>query len=228
MTWTKTPDDYPDRLLDLSDAAYRLHHAATVYANRVGLDGRLTDARVSLVPVPLRSRRNSVIRELEAAGLWERDGGEWVLTDFFEAQLSAEEVRCRREYDAIRQRIRFATSSAHKAELRALEDAAKAALNVARERRRGRADEAITEATALPTSHRESHGDSHRPAPIRPAPSRSSTRARDENGTGTPSFAPVGSDECARCHQPFGLVETRTMVPRVGEVHAECPTVTAA
>ena len=35
------PDDYPERLLDLTDAAYRLHHAATTSCNRLLTDGDL-------------------------------------------------------------------------------------------------------------------------------------------------------------------------------------------
>jgi hypothetical protein len=166
VTWTKTPDDYPDRLLELSDAAYRLHHAGTTYVNRVGLDGRIPRARLSLVPVPARTRRPSTITELEAAGLWIRDGDGWDLADFFGAQLSAEEVACRRDYDAIRQRIRFAKTPDLKAELRLEEDAAKRRLNDARERRRARA------------SHRESHRDSQRPVPYPPRPDPSQGRGR--------------------------------------------------
>jgi hypothetical protein len=158
VTWTKSSDDYPDRLLDLSDAAYRLHHAATVFCNRLSLDGSLPRSRLSLIPVPTRTRRAAVVRELIDAGHWiETDDG-WTLADFFEAQLSAEEVAAQRRYDAVRQAKRFASTPEKKAELRADEDAAKRLLYAARERRRA-------------ISHRESQRDSQRPVPSRPAPS---------------------------------------------------------
>ena len=117
MVWTKTPDDYPDRLMDVTDSAYRLHHAATTYSNRVGSDGRIHKSRLTLIPVPARTRRPAVVRELEAAGFWDRDATGWTLADFFDAQLSAEEVDAQRRYDAIRQRIRFAKNKESKDEL---------------------------------------------------------------------------------------------------------------
>lgn len=183
MTWTKTADDFPDRLLDLSDSAYRLHHAATTYANRVGLDGRIPKARLTLLPVPAKTRRASVVKELVSADLWAASGDAWELLDFFEAQLSSEEVRCRREYDAIRQRIRFASTPEIKAVLRQDEDAAKSDLNAARERRRAR------------TSQRDSQRDSQSPVPFRPAPARPDpTQGR---GRGRKSAPPVGAFEGA-------------------------------
>ena len=111
MTWTKTPDDWPDRLFDLSDSAYRLHHAATTFCNRLLLDGSLPKVRLAMVPVPQRARRPPIVRELIDAGLWLESADGWELLDFFDAQLSAEEVTARREYDAVRQRIRFATTA---------------------------------------------------------------------------------------------------------------------
>jgi hypothetical protein len=153
MSWTKLSDDFPDRLVGLSDAAFRLHVSATVYANRLNLDGEIPKARLSLLPVPQRTRRPTVVRELVAADLWregrlsvsEQDGrivvrldhsNVWTLVDFYEAQLSSAEVTAQRAYDALRQRIRFARDADAKADLREEETRAKAALFEAREQRR--------------------------------------------------------------------------------------------
>lgn len=227
MTWTKSPDDYPDRLLDLSDAAYRLHHAATVYANRVGLDGRIPKSRLTLVPVPQKTRRPAVVRELRDAGLWREDHDYWELVDFFDAQLSADEVSAQRHYDAIRQRVRFAKDDQTKADLRAQEDAAKRDLFDARERRRARA------------SQRETHRDSQRPVPLYPVPPRpdpNEDEGEDEQGTvgALGGRAPAPSNErCPECGN--GLTKDRTALavmtpfngsPRWGEapmlVHEVC------
>jgi hypothetical protein len=181
MTWTKTADDYPDRLLELSDSAYRLHHATTTLCNRLGLDGRITKARLALVPVPQRTRRPAVVRELVAAELWCDDGSAWRLVDFFDAQPSAEEMTRQREYDAARQRKRFARTIESRQLCDASIDAARTALFDARERRRARA------------SQRESHADSQRPAPTRPVPTRNN-EVEDE----------VPEGLCALCHLEIG------------------------
>lgn len=226
MTWTKSPDDYPDRLLELSDAAYRLHHAATVYANRVGLDGRIPKARLTLVPVPQRTRRPSIIRELRDAGLWREDHTYWELVDFFESQPSAEEVSAQRQYDAIRQRIRYAKGADAKAELRALEDESKRLLFDARERRRARA------------SQRETQRESHRPVPLRSVPTRPAQSEGEVEDEGVGGVVPGGTpppsnEKCPECLQPIVRRSDDLVVltpfngsPRWGEapafVHTRC------
>lgn len=176
MTWTKSSDDYPDRLLDLTDAAYRLHHAATVFCNRLGLDGRLPRKRLAMLPVPPRTRRKAIVQELIDAGHWIETADGWTLADFFEAQLSAEEVAAQRRYDAVRQAKRFAQTPERKAELRVEEEAAKRLLYAARERRRA-------------ISHCESQGDSQCPVPSRPVPT---PKVEDEDDRQAAAGRPVG------------------------------------
>jgi hypothetical protein len=193
MTWTKSSDDYPDRLLDLSDAAYRLHRAATVFCNRLGLDGSLPRTRLALVPVPPRTRRLAVLRELIDAGHWiETDDG-WTLTDFFDAQLSAEEVTLQRRWDVVRQQIRFAKKAQKKAELRADEDAIKAALWEAREQRKGL------------VSQRNSLVNSLRPVPTRIRPVPSLDEDEDErSGSGNPEGPQPSPGEAKRLLAAYG------------------------
>lgn len=195
MTWTKTGDDYPDRLLDRSDAAYRLHHAATTYCNRLGLDGTLPRARLSQVPVPPRTRRTAVVAELVAAGLWSEEPDGWQLADFFEAQPSAEEVALTRKYDAIRQRKRMAAAE-KRPDIGREEEAARVALFEARERRRAR-------------SHVVSHSATHN-APPRPDLVPSRPKSEDEDKVATP-FASASEarsgvanlEYCVRCGLRF-------------------------
>lgn len=156
MTWTKTADDFPDQMLDLSDAAYRLHHAATTYCNRVGTDGRLTRSRLGFVPVPPRTRRPGVIAELVAASLWLPESDGWSLTDFLESQLSADEVRLTTEYNRIRQAIRLCRDDTKRPSLRAEGEAVLSSLQAARELRRA--------------SVRSANRSANRIAPSRPVP----------------------------------------------------------
>ncbi len=184
MTWTKTPDDYPELLYDLSSDAYRLHHAATTYANRLLLDGRIPKARINAIQVPPRVRRRSVLSELRDAGFWRDDGDAWYPTDFLRFQPTKEEVEAEREYAAVRQRIRYARSPASKAALRPAEEAARDARNAAREHRRALLSQR--------ESQRVSHGDSRRPVPSRPVPSRTN---EDEDGAASlaAGSSPAGS-----------------------------------
>lgn len=167
MTWTKTGDDYPERLFDLSSDAYRLHHAATTYCNRLLTDGRLQAGRLALVPVPEKVRRRRVVAELVTFGLWAETEGGWLLTDFLADQPTKEEVLCRRAYDAVRQRLRYAKDNpAAAVALRREEEATKKDWNDAREARRKLLAHRDSQREVPGVSHRELH----RPDPTSPVP----------------------------------------------------------
>jgi len=168
MTWTKTSDDFPERMFDLSSDAYRLHHAATTFANRLLLDGRIPKPRLAMAPVPPKVRRRAVIQELIDAQLWRDDGEAWTLTDFLSVQPTREEVETERAYNAVRQRLRFARAAVKKREtppvpvkeLQEEERLARARFNAAREHHRVLISQR--------ESPRKSPGDRHRPDPSRP------------------------------------------------------------
>jgi len=170
MTWTKTSDDFPDRMFDRSSDAYRLHHAATTYSNRVGTDGHIAKSRLSQLAVPPRVRRPAVVRELVACGLWEESGDGWDLTDFFEGQWSREEVELNRKYAAIRQRKRFAEDPEAKAAISQEEKEVLAQLHGAREARRAHQSQRVGRDSGRIASQRDSQSESQRPDPPRPAP----------------------------------------------------------
>ncbi len=201
MTWTKTSDTFPDDLMGLSDAAYRLHHAATTYSNRIGSDGRILKVRLSLVSVPARTRRKAVIAELVEGGYWEDAGDAYELTDFFMDQLSAEEVALTREYNRVRQAIRLAKDDGKRASFKDEERTVLGDLQAAREHRR--------------TLSRSANGSAiHKyplrpvPAPSRPAPKRGRGRERDGGPSALLTGAPAaettnGQDVCPECHHPL-------------------------
>jgi hypothetical protein len=155
-------------MFELSSDAYRLHHAATTFANRLLLDGRIPKSRLVMVPVPLKVRRRAVILELIGTDLWRDDGETWTLTDFLAAQPTREEVEAERAYNAVRQRLRFARAASrrHEAppvpvkEIQEEERVARARFNAAREHHRV----LISQRESL----RESPGDRQRPDPSRP------------------------------------------------------------
>lgn len=198
MTWTKTPDDYPDRLLELSDAAYRLHHAATVYSNRIGSDGHVQRIRLSMVPVPAKAKRPRVVQELVTAGLWQPTDDGWLLIDFMAAQLSAEEVQLQRQWDVKRQQIRFAKTAEERQERRAESDAIRDALHAARERRKDGNSQPVSLVNSL------------RPVPLRPVPSRSApSESEDEDEAAALARSPSGragppdENTCVLCRRAF-------------------------
>jgi hypothetical protein len=221
MTWTKTPDDYPDRLIERSDAAYRLHHAATTYSNRVGLDGRIPKARVHLIPVPPRTRRAAVIRELVAAELWQEDADAFTLVDFLRDQPSRQEVDLQRQWDVLRQQIRFAKGpddADKQARLRRQAGAVRDALQDVRNRRKANIPGGFTSESLVPL--RSVSG------PLRPAPSEdeSETEARRLGALG--SAQPPPNEECLKCRGRIGRFQAQVMTER-GPMHssrADCET----
>jgi hypothetical protein len=184
--WTKTGDEYPDERLDLSDAAYRLEHAALTYCNRLLLDGLLPKSRLGLIAVPPRTRAPKVVTELLRAGRWLDDSDAYVLVGFLKNQPSGEEVEAKRAYDAIRQRLRFERSPEGKSAIKAEEEAAKQVLFEARQRRRAAA---ASQRDMGSTSQRESQRESQRPVPSRPRPA----PPRPNEGEGTRGKGRVGS-----------------------------------
>lgn len=105
MPWVKLDDQFPDhtKVIGLSDQAFRLHVTALCYCS-----AQLTDGRVT----PLLTRRltwfvtdsNAVTNELVTAGLWERDGEDYIIHDYLEYNPSAEQVKNARKANASRQK----------------------------------------------------------------------------------------------------------------------------
>jgi len=172
MTWTKTSDDHPDQRIELSDAAYRVEHAALTFSNRLLLDGRIPKSRLGLLPVPESTRRDEVIAELVAARLWRDDGDGYVIVGYFDGQPSREEVEAQRAWDGVRQAIARTTAPEELERLRVERDAARQAHAIAVTRRQERAK---ADVLSLSESLSESRSESLRPVPPRPAPSRART-----------------------------------------------------
>ncbi len=102
MTWTRLSDDFTDRVdvMNLSDAAFRLHMHALVWSNRSLSDGLIPMKALHRIAVDDSTATH--VEALCTAGLWQAaDGGyqvEW------KDQEPAERVKIRRGGNADRQR----------------------------------------------------------------------------------------------------------------------------
>lgn len=99
MSWLKMDDKFGDhpKVLELSDAAFRLHVRAMCFAARQETDGFLSkNSQKTLGAKPKN------IQELERAGLWESSvDGHWI-HDFLDYNPSREKLTAERESTRIR------------------------------------------------------------------------------------------------------------------------------
>ncbi|MFE7844883.1 hypothetical protein ACFUTX_06740 [Microbacterium sp. NPDC057407] len=102
MTWSRLSDDYTERMLDVSDAAFRLDIQATVWCNRLLTDGRVLERRLPHI-WPGRNDLEQLAEELVEAGRWMRDDKGY-LVDWVDQEQSID-VKARRAANTERQRI---------------------------------------------------------------------------------------------------------------------------
>ena len=100
MAWVRLDDGFGDhpKIIGLSSAAFRAFVVGLCYCSRHLTDGHIPAAAVNAVA------RGGAVRELEAAGLWERNGNGIVIHDYLDFQLSAEQIRAKRASDSARKR----------------------------------------------------------------------------------------------------------------------------
>ncbi len=106
MTWAKLDDAFPEhqRIIGLTDRAFRLHVASICMSARKLTDGHIGvhDQRVLLA---LTKANTKHISELQDAGVWEANGNEgYVIRDYLDYNPPADTVKERRKADAERLR----------------------------------------------------------------------------------------------------------------------------
>lgn len=71
MTWTRLSDVFPDSpaVLEISDAAFRVHIHALIYCNKHLTDGALPKRAIRLLAPP-HSEIDGIVTELVDVGLW--------------------------------------------------------------------------------------------------------------------------------------------------------------
>lgn len=104
MTWVRIDDQFADhpKVVGLSSDAFRLHVSAMCYCSAQLTDGRVT-ALLTRRLTWFVTDTESVTNELVTAGLWEKDGDDYMIHDYLEYNPSADEVRQQRKANADRQ-----------------------------------------------------------------------------------------------------------------------------
>lgn len=100
MSWARLDDNMPHhpKIMAAGLDAFGFDAAGLCYCNRYGTDGFIADSALSAVFPPAKAPKKLAQRLVEV-GRWTRDDerGGYVINDFLEYNLSAEEVRERRE-----------------------------------------------------------------------------------------------------------------------------------
>jgi hypothetical protein len=109
MTWVRVDDGFADhpKVLDVSDAAFRLHVCAMCWSGRRLTDGAIKHRDLRILIGMLRTPPTNpadIVQELLDAHLWEDMGDSWAIHDWLEYNPSAEQVIAERTANANRQR----------------------------------------------------------------------------------------------------------------------------
>lgn len=171
MTWTKTGEDFPDRLIGLSDPAYRLHHAALTYCNRLNTDGLVTFDQLTLIAVPNRTKRAAIVEELVVFGLWDLTDDGYLLLDFLTDQPSKAEVEATRAYDAARQQLQRTNIESARVKQQVVVEQARMRLKEAKDQR----SHVASQRESQRDRQRDIQRRSQRPVPSRHDPARPDT-----------------------------------------------------
>lgn len=109
MTWTKLDDQlhsHPkvQKAWQESRASIGLHMLALSHAGAYLTDGHVSEAFVR-AQLPAAGERRRAVGVLVDSGLWERNGDGWVIHDFLDFNLSAAEVKGKRDWDVSRKAL---------------------------------------------------------------------------------------------------------------------------
>jgi len=97
MPWIRFEDNFPEhpKVLEVTDAAFRLHVRAVGYCSRLLTDGRLTLSALSSLKHGRWGLR--LAAELVQAGLWEQGDDGYQIHDYLHYQPSKADVVAVRE-----------------------------------------------------------------------------------------------------------------------------------
>ncbi|MHC3427227.1 hypothetical protein [Streptomyces sp. DT18] len=126
MPWVRLDDRFPShrKVALLSDRAFRLYVSGLCWCSENLTEGRISDRELPLVAPRLRGMK-AATADLEAAGLWDRVEGGWMVHDYLEYNPDRARVKADRESNAARQK-------AYRDRKRAEREAKKAAKQEAR------------------------------------------------------------------------------------------------
>jgi hypothetical protein len=103
VPWVRLDDRFPThrKVALLSDRAFRLYVSALCWSSENLTEGHITERELPLV-ARIRGPK-AIARELETAGLWDRDDDGWTVHDYLEYNPSRARVKEDREANAARQ-----------------------------------------------------------------------------------------------------------------------------
>lgn len=98
MSWLKIDDGFAEheKIIDLSDRAFRLHVTALCYCARNLTDGFLGERQVAAVCAITKATRRH-LDELISTGLWATDGEVYRINDYLDYNPTKQKVKERRE-----------------------------------------------------------------------------------------------------------------------------------
>lgn len=105
VSWLRIDDSFAEheKIIDLSDKAFRLHIVGMCYCARNLTDGRLTDRAIKVVCAVTSASRRHIV-ELRDATLWVPLEDGWQIKDYLDYNPDAAAVKGRRAMAADRQR----------------------------------------------------------------------------------------------------------------------------
>ena len=97
VTWVRIDDhfDEHEKVVGLSDAAFRAFVTGLCYSGRNLTDGRIPGAKLP---------RRRTVSELVAAGLWDENGNGVKVHDYLDFQPSSATIRAKRAADSRRKK----------------------------------------------------------------------------------------------------------------------------
>lgn len=192
MPWVRVDDRFPShrKVAPLSDRAFRLYVSALCWCSENLTEGVILDAQLKFVA---RVRNmTATARELEAADLWERIDGGWLVHDFLEYNPDRRRVEADRAANAARQQ-------AHRDRKRAERDAKQAAEEAARNAERNAVTNDDPDPEKCTTATRNEHdGDTTATRNValpETEPQVSAIRNAVSNGTPSPTPTPLPPTE---------------------------------
>lgn len=208
MPWVRLDDRFPThrKVALLSDRAFRLYISGLCWASENLTEGKILDRELTLV-TRIRGAKTAA-KELQAAGLWDREDDGWQIHDYLDYNLSRQQVKADREANASRQQ---AWRDRKRAEREAKKAAEEATRNAPRNGVTAAPENPSDDATATRRRHDDdtnstgSHAENHASpqvseirngvsngAPSRPVPPSPSEKEKEEKTASYASPARIG------------------------------------
>lgn len=152
MPWVRLDDRFPShrKVALLSDRAFRLYVSGLCWCSENLTEGKILDRELLLVAPRIRGLKTAT-SDLEAAGLWDRVEGGWVVHDYLEYNPDRAKVKAERDANAARQQAyRDRKKAEREAKKKAAEDADR---NAPRNGVTRNAEDASDDTTATRTRH---------------------------------------------------------------------------